>query len=358
MSDTIEWIDDPARFAALAAEWDDVARSSGYPFMRYAWLASWWHAFSKHRRLLICTARRDGRLAAALPLWRRRSLASALSNAHTPTFTPIALDESALAAVVEAAVAARFPSLVVGPLPADDAAVGLLLEASRRARRHTWIAAAHASPVVDILPGGVEDYRRRLPRSTRRELERLRRKLEREHPVTFETLAEPEDPRAALQRGLEVEKSGWKGRRGTAILSAPDTAAFYREVASRLASEGALRLSTLEAGRRVLAFDFAIVSDGALWLPKGAYDEAFSRYAPGLLLLLAEIERAHELGLDRVELLGTSEPYKLKFASRVRQHAFVHSHSWRPAPTARAAWARVGRPAARAVYRRTLRRRR
>src|SRR5918999_554912 len=358
MSDGIEWIDDPAQFDALAAEWDDVAGSSGYPFMRYAWLASWWHAFSKQRRLLICTARRDGRLAAALPLWRRRSLASALANAHTPTFTPIARDNAALASVVEAAVAARFPSLVVGPLPANDAAITLLVKASRQARRHTWIAAAHASPVIDILPGGVEAYRRRLSRSTRRELDRLRRKLEREHHVSFEPLAEPEDLSAALERSLEVERSGWKGRRGTAILSSPETAAFYREVAARLASDGALRLSTLVAGRRVMAFDFAIVSDGALWLPKGAYDEAFGRYAPGLLLLLAEIERAHELGLDRVELLGTSEPYKLKFASRVRRHAIVHSHAWRPTPMARYGWARVGRPVARTVYRRTLRRRR
>jgi CelD/BcsL family acetyltransferase involved in cellulose biosynthesis len=357
VSDAIEWISEPARFDAIAREWDALAGPAGYPFVSHAWLAAWWHAFSNGRHLLICTTRRDGQLAAALPLWRRGSLVSALANAHTPTFTPIAVDDTAMAAVVDEVVAARFPSLVIGPLPADDAAVGLIVASLRQHRRHTWVQPAHASPVVDV-DGDADAYRRRLPRATRRELDRLRRKLEREHSVSFRPLAEPRDPASELETALELERSGWKGRRGTAILSSAEASAFYREVALRLAAQGSFRLSTLAAGNRVIAFDLAIVAGGAAWLPKGGYDESFSRYAPGLLLLVAGIERAHELGLARVELLGASERYKLKFASRVRRHVIVHSHSWLPVPMARAVWARVGRPTARAVYRRTSGRRR
>ncbi len=356
MDEVIAWIEDSREFDALAGEWDDVAARSGSPFVRHAWLAAWWHAFSARRRLFVCTARRDGALAAALALWRRGSEARSLANAHTPAFAPISVDETALRAVLEASVAAAPGSLVIGPLPADHPAVELLATASRHARRLTWIAPAHDSPVVD-LAGGAEAHRQRLARDTRRELERLRRKVEREHDARFDVLVQPADLDAALARGFELESSGWKGRRGTAILSSPATSAFYHGLARRLAAQGALRLSTLDVGGQAVAFDFGIVSDGALWIPKGGYDETFRRYAPGLLLLWAEIQRAYELGLERVELLGHADAYKLKFATRVRPHAVVHSHAWRPAPTARLAYARFGRPAARALYRRARRRR-
>jgi CelD/BcsL family acetyltransferase involved in cellulose biosynthesis len=353
MNETIEWIDDAARFEALADAWDEVARSTGHPFMRHAWLASWWHAFGAGRHLFVCTVRRGGKLVAALPLWRRGTLAAALANAHTPTFAPIAADHDALEAVVGAALAAGFPSLVVGPMPAEDESAAAVARMSQLARRQTWTQIAYDSPIVDLADDPAE-FRRRLARGPRRELERLRRKLEREQAPSFELLAEPPDPLAVLERGLELEQRGWKGRRGTAILSSAPTAAFYREVAAGMAAAGMLRLSTLWAGGRLLAFDYGIVSDGALWLPKGAYDEEFRRYAPGLLLLAAEIERAHELGLERVELLGSADPYKLKFASRARRHLFVHSHAWRPVPLARSAYARVGRPFVRSVYRKAL----
>jgi CelD/BcsL family acetyltransferase involved in cellulose biosynthesis len=358
MRDRIEWVQDPAAFEALAGEWEPLAARTRYPFMRHPWLSAWWQSFGRSGRLLVCTARRDGRLVGALPLWRRRGVASSLANAHTPVFVPLAADRAALQLMVDATLAAGFPSLVVGPLPADDGAVPLLLEASRAAGRNTWLAQAHASPVVEVA-GSADEYRDRLPRDLRRELARLRRKLEREHEADFVTLAAaaPDTP-TQLEQGLELERDGWKGRRRTAILSSPDTASFYRDVSGRLASDGTLRLSTLVVDGRPVAFDLGILSDGALWLPKGAYDERYGRYAPGLLLLLDEIDRAHELSLDRVELLGDAERYKLKFASRTRSHVVVHSHALATIPLARSSYARWGRPVARTIYRRAIRRRR
>jgi CelD/BcsL family acetyltransferase involved in cellulose biosynthesis len=85
---------------------------------------------------------------------------------------------------------------------------------------------------------------------------------------------------------------------------------------------------------------------------KGGYDEAFRRYAPGLMLTLAEIERAQELGLEAVELLGDQADWKAKFANDERAHWLVHSYRRRPVPLARYAYRRAVRPPLRRAYRR------
>ena len=46
----IEWIDDPARFAALREQWDWLAARQPSPFGRHAWYSAWWNAFGSGRR--------------------------------------------------------------------------------------------------------------------------------------------------------------------------------------------------------------------------------------------------------------------------------------------------------------------
>jgi CelD/BcsL family acetyltransferase involved in cellulose biosynthesis len=102
----------------------------------------------------------------------------------------------------------------------------------------------------------------------------------------------------------------------------------------------------------MIAFDLCLVDKGRLWILKGGFDEAFRRYAPGLLLTLAGIERAQELGLEAVELLGDQAGWKAKFANDERAHWLVHSYRRRPVPLARYAYRRGVRPPLPRGYRR------
>ena len=62
------------------------------------------------------------------------------------------------------------------------------------------------------------------------------------------------------------------------------------------------------------------------------------------MLLLLEIERSFELGLEAVELLGGLEDYKLDFATSKRDHLRFRAHRRRPGPLARFAYRRWARP--------------
>jgi CelD/BcsL family acetyltransferase involved in cellulose biosynthesis len=345
----IRWVEGNRAFAALAPSWERlVAGSAAPPFVSHAWFSAWYDAFAAEGPL-VCTAWREGQLAAVLPLRSAGGVLGSATNAHTPVFAPLG-DDDAVQAVLVAAVEAAGGSLVVTHLPEEHPATAALAEASRGAGRITWTEPGPRSAVAETA-GGLESYLRGRPRDTRRELGRLRRKLAKEQRATLEVLSEPSALAVELQACFELEAAGWKGRRGTAILSSPDTARFYRAVADAFARRGELRLSTISVEGRPIAFDLGLVSGRRLWVPKGGYDETFRRYGPGLVLLLAEVEQAFELGLEAVELLGEAEPYKQPFATTYRRHCAVHSHRWRPVPLARLSYRRAARPILRRVYR-------
>src|SRR3982751_149503 len=86
--------------APLTPEWDElVDRVGAGPFSRPGWFEAWWQAFGRGR-LEVVTLRRQGELAAVLPLLRRHGTRRSLTNWHTPEFEPPALDPPARAALL------------------------------------------------------------------------------------------------------------------------------------------------------------------------------------------------------------------------------------------------------------------
>jgi CelD/BcsL family acetyltransferase involved in cellulose biosynthesis len=244
-------------------------------------------------------------------------------------------------------VEARPGELVVHSLPDGDPALEAIV---RRAGRPLLVEHEHVSPVVDTA-GDLETYRASLNRSKRKELERLRRRFAEAHEVRIDIDA-PAELDAALAAVFALEERGWKGARGTAMGQEKEVASFYDGVARGFHAEGRLRLAQLVADDRLVAADVCLLDHQRLWVLKGAYDEEFARFAPGLSLAYAEVEWCFEQGLDGLELLGDDEPWKRTFATGDRRHLGVRCYRRRPVPLGRFAYRRAIRPALRTVYRR------
>ena len=350
MAAHVEWVDDPGRFEMLAEPWDALAEQGRSPFLRHAWFSAVWSAFGVGRRLAVCALWDGDDLAAAFPLLRTgRRLHALADRDHTPVFHPLARDADALRRLLEAVVDARSSELVACALPVGDASTEALVGASREAGRLTLVEQQHVSPLVDTT-GDLASYRHAIDRRRRKDVERRRRRLDEVHGARV-TIGEAGELERDLAAAFALEERGWKGRRGTAIAQAAETRAFYEGVARRFHAEGRLRLARLFAGHRLLAFDLCLLDHGRLWTLKGAYDEEFGRFAPGLCLTLAEVEWCFDHGLDALELLGDDEPWKQTFSTGERRHCLVGSYRRRPAPTARFAYRRAVRVALRRAYR-------
>lgn len=336
------WLTDFERFAALAPEWEDLTGHAGLPFSTHAWVRCWWEAFGMRHTVAICTLWNGAELAGGFPLVRRGRLLRAMVNEHTPIFEPVARDRAALGRLTDA-VLSHGAQIMVPQIPADGAVRDALRRASRERRRRLLVEPEATSLIVDTS-GDLGAYRTRMKHNFR-EIERRRRKAEREHVARWRLVEPPEDMDAELEAGLRVEASGWKGRGQTAIASDPHVLRFYRAIAAAFQERGELRFSSLTLDGELVAFDFALLRGGRYWLLKTAYDESHARLGPGMALRLAVVERCFEIGLDAHEFLGVDMEWKRRFATAERRLVTARSYGTAPAPAAQLVYRARLRPA-------------
>lgn len=156
-----------------------------------------------------------------------------------------------------------------------------------------------------------------------RQLAAKERALRRLGSLELETVTAPVPAAARFEECLRLEAAGWKGREGTAMLSVPAKAAFYRALVPRLAAAGCLRLNLLLLNQRLLAFACNTLQDGVEAGIKTGYDEspAWRRLSPGNILKLLVLTRAHAEGLVEYDLLGGEDAYKADWTPHFRELA-------------------------------------
>jgi CelD/BcsL family acetyltransferase involved in cellulose biosynthesis len=299
---------------ALEREWEWLAQRTGAaPFLRPGWFRAWAGCFDPEGTLRIAALRRDGTLVAALPVLVHGRVARAAQNSETPGFDAVATDPDAAAGLLRGLLAAPGRRLELRYLPAGgvlDTALG-----TPGSRTLSWTS--RHQPWVPVEGDWVAYERNRLGGRHRRDLGRQWRRLDEQGGLRFAPAGPVRGAEldALLDEAFRLEASGWKGRAGSAILSDPRRARFYRELAHWAAGEGLLRLSFLRAGGRAAAFCYALRDHEALYALKIGYDEQLGHFSPGMLALREVVRDAFaDEPVRRVELLGEDAPYKHKFA--------------------------------------------
>ena len=117
-----------------------------------------------------------------------------------------------------------------------------------------------------------------------KELRRQSHRLADEGAVAMVYSTTPETVGPALDRFLELEARGWKGKRRTGLGQHAGDAAFVRAMAPDLAARGNFEVAELTLDGRTLASGLIMrQADRALFF-KIAYDEAYGRLSVGVQL--------------------------------------------------------------------------
>lgn len=144
----------------------------------------------------------------------------------------------------------------------------------------------------------------------RRILAQRSRRLARQGPIEMRMAREQGDIEGFFKEFLRIESSGWKGEHGTrtAIALLPAARAFYNSLLTESSATFETDIALLFCGDKALAGQYLIRTARWEHIYKIGYDEAFSNFSPGQLLMQHVIERAKASdAIDRISLVTSAD---------------------------------------------------
>ncbi|MGO9698608.1 MAG: GNAT family N-acetyltransferase [Xanthobacteraceae bacterium] len=295
---TVEWRA-LAELEPIAAEWRELAANALEPNVFYepAFLLAAAPVFGGDAGAVLVWSGTDSRrLLGLFPgrIVNRRygfklPVLLGLTHPYGPLGVPLVEREAAepviAAFFAHLAGAATLPGLVLLPfLPEDGPFAAALAPILRRAQMPVADFNRHQRAL--LAPGDERSLylKRAIGRHQQKELRRRWRRLAEIGAVLITATTEATAVGRALDDFLALEASGWKGRAGTATADHQRLRRFIAAAVGGLAAEEKAAINRILVDGRAIAATIVLQSGRCAWFWKIAYDEAFARYSPGVML--------------------------------------------------------------------------
>ncbi|MET4216307.1 CelD/BcsL family acetyltransferase involved in cellulose biosynthesis [Bradyrhizobium sp. LB7.2] len=177
-------------------------------------------------------------------------------------------------------------ALVLNDVALDGAAMTTLNQVLHRDGLQPKILSSYIRASLDATQDGETLLREALCARKLKELRRQRHRLEEHGAVAFDVARRPDEIGPALETFLQLEASGWKGKRGTALIQHAGDATFIRRAVAALAETAQCEIVTLRAGTIPVAAGIVLRHQDRAFFFKLGIDERFAKYSPGVQLTL------------------------------------------------------------------------
>lgn len=297
----IESFADWERLATLAEEWQALAERAAEPNPFYEpWmLLPALRSFAQPGRVQVLLAfaplaKGKRELVGVFPMHRRRGRLELWRHPYCYLSAPLlraGAERAALACWMD--WLAREAAVVrLEDVPGDGPVRIHLVDELFARGWPSVISQTYTRAVLRPAASADEFLVRALAGKRRKELRRQRSRLAEQGPLATEELAPGGDPRSWIDELIALESAGWKGREG---FSAEGDRAFMQEMARGAAQRGRLQMLALRLAGKPVALKLNLIAGEGGFAFKIAFDEAFSRFSPGVQLELDNVERAHQL---------------------------------------------------------------
>ncbi|WP_244558409.1 GNAT family N-acetyltransferase [Tardiphaga sp. OK246] len=192
----------------------------------------------------------------------------------------------AVTRLLEQARKAGAHALILENVSLDGAAMQAIRKSLAMQDLAPRILQSHARACLDATRDAEDLLRDALGAKKLKELRRQRNRLAEHGDVTFEIARTPAEIAATIDTFLTLEASGWKGKRGTALMQDAGDNNFIRSATKALAEQGQCEIVTLRAGDTPVASGVLLRHlDRAFYFKLGV-DERFAKLSPGVQLTL------------------------------------------------------------------------
>jgi CelD/BcsL family acetyltransferase involved in cellulose biosynthesis len=286
----------------IVPAWDDLAEGAlePNPFYESWMLRPALEHLAAGQEVQLVTVWADGKLGALLPLQRQarykglpvRTLRS-WRHRHCLLGTPLVRSEGAAACVAALVDWFRKAASVVelDYLQADGPVYRLLTEMPLPAmpcegyERALFRRARDADTYVATA----------VSRQDRQEVRRRERRLAERGVVAHVTLRPDDSIERWLDELLQLEAGGWKGKQGSALACSEANRRFATEIFIAAFRRGRLHMVGLDLDGKPLARCSSILAGSGGYAFKTAYDEAFARFSPGIIVEVDRIRALHDM---------------------------------------------------------------
>lgn len=326
----IDVISTPEEWENLAGQWDDLlANVDGATALQsYAFLRSWWNHFGgdKQLRIIAVTDGDDLLGIAPLQLARRRmyrkqyrvleflGMPDELDRPHFLVADGDSRTMRLLLSGVES-MSRSWDLLQLDELDTQGWQTNLLAEWAGSMKLGCRSEPLHPVPYLEKC-GSWDDYVRGKSRRFGKRLRYAKRRLERDHAVTYRWSHGPGVHAELLDEFFAIEKRSWKARQGYDVGSEASYRDFYRELLGKETSamRGHIIVQYIDNVPSAATLGFS--SDGTYHSLQIAHDSKFDRHSPGTLLEAFEMQWFFDdEELHRYELLGGDGSNKQRWAS-------------------------------------------
>jgi CelD/BcsL family acetyltransferase involved in cellulose biosynthesis len=237
------------------------------------------------------TARLIG-LVPVISMWRAYKIplpALVSADPYGTLCTPLLdreMPDDAVARLMLQARKAGAHALILRDVSLNGAAVKAFTDVLRQAGMRPLVLQSHVRACLDATEDADELLRNALGAKKLKELRRQRNRLAEHGAVRFDVARRPEDVAPAIESFLALEASGWKARRGTALVQNEGDVSFIRRAALALAETGQCEIVTLRAGTTPVAAAIVLRHQDRAFYFKLGVDERFAKLSPGVQLTL------------------------------------------------------------------------
>ncbi len=296
-----------ASLLEAAPAWDDLWRRSDVtlPTACAEFVTQWLQHFAPQSRFHCLAVEDQGQLVAAIPLVGRKigrvvPAGGLPRNDWSPGGGELLLDptadvDQALDLLVAGLRDVPWPLLWLDDVNIDASRYQALLAAFQRAKINVDVHSRFDVGRV-ATDGDWSEYVNSRSKNFRRQIKRAIKRAEGEGELKLNVLTEfsGDELETHLRQAFEIEDRGWKGEGQTSVLKTPGMFEFFVRQAKVLAQNGQLQLSFLQHNDRAIAFEYGLNAKGVYHGFKISYDDEFSDYSPGRVLLHLILERMFE----------------------------------------------------------------
>jgi hypothetical protein len=231
-------------------------------------------------------------LMPAISMWRAYTIplpALVSADPYGTLCTPLLDRDFANDAVAELMLGARNAgahALILRDVSLDGPVMKAFADVLRQGGMHPRVLQSRLRASLDATGDAEQLLRDALGPKKLKELRRQRNRLAEHGAVRFEVVRTAEGVAAAIETFLTLEASGWKGKRGTALLQDRGDACFIRRATVALATTGQCEIVTLHAGDTPVAAAIVLRHQDRAFYFKLGVDERFAKMSPGVQLTL------------------------------------------------------------------------